>query len=257
MTTVDGSASASVGRTMALIGIQPKVVSWKETKNEDTGRIVGKYCSGTENVTFASCTLRIVLVQVEFPSICHRDIRSGRTFEDAVLVKESLEDVLEHVLESNCFCIVQDKYYWFLQITAYCISFDGNAMETFLLALYGALLDLRLPVVRPNSSGELLAIDQSQSKTTVAMKKVEEWPWVTAVGVFSGKSSEPYFVLDLTQEEENNMNSIVWIWNNQKQDKLKLSKHRAGSLSENMLKKVLELAKAHTVEMVVRLQHDK
>ncbi|GJD08243.1 Exosome complex component RRP43 [Galdieria sulphuraria] len=180
VTTVDGSANASIGRTVALIGIQPKVIEWKETKKGSARSIVGQHCS----------------LQVEFPSVCHRDIRSGRTLEEALLVKESLENVLEQILERDSFCIVPDKFYWHLQITAYCLSLDGNVIETFLLALYGALLDLQLPVVRASTS----------ETRRLAL--------------------EYYAVLDLSEEEENNMSSIVWIWNSQRGDKLAISKQK-------------------------------
>lgn len=240
VTTVDGSASASIGQTVALVGIQPKVVEWKEVNKDPVKSIVGNFCS----------------VQVEFPAICHRDMRSGRTSEEALLVKESLENVLEEILVGDAFCIVADKFYWYLQITAYCISFDGNAMETFLLALYGALLDLKLPVLHPNSSGDRLVIDQTQPKVALLMKKVEDWPWVIPVGIFSDSGSEHYFVLDLSEEEENNVSCIVCVWNNQAGNKVALSKHKFGSLSERILQQVLPLVKAHTEEMIARFQHD-
>ncbi|GJQ12256.1 hypothetical protein GpartN1_g4047.t1 [Galdieria partita] len=241
VTTVDGSANASIGRTIALIGIQPKVIEWKEIKKGDARTVIGKHCS----------------VQVEFPSVCHRETRSGRTSEEALLVKESLEYVLEQILEENSFCIVPEKYYWHLQIIAYCLSLDGNAIETFLLALYGALLDLQLPVVLSNTSGDLLKLDQSQPKVKLSTKKLEEWPWVVPVGVFWTSPSEHYVVLDLSEEEEKNMSSIIWIWNNQKGDKLALSKHKEGQLSEIILQEGLEAAKAHIEEVMLRFQSQK
>ncbi|EME30815.1 exosome complex component RRP43 [Galdieria sulphuraria] len=241
VTTVDGSANASIGRTVALIGIQPKVIEWKETKKGSARSIVGQHCS----------------LQVEFPSVCHRDIRSGRTLEEALLVKESLENVLEQILERDSFCIVPDKFYWHLQITAYCLSLDGNVIETFLLALYGALLDLQLPVVRASTSGDLLTLDPNQPKVTLPMKKLEDWPWVVPIGLFWNGPSEYYAVLDLSEEEENNMSSIVWIWNSQRGDKLAISKQKVGPLSVNILQEVLQLVKAHIDEVILRLQHGK
>jgi hypothetical protein len=46
VTTVDGSASASIGQTVALVGIQPKVVEWKEVNKGPVKSIVGNFCSG-------------------------------------------------------------------------------------------------------------------------------------------------------------------------------------------------------------------
>lgn len=174
ISTADGSALVKIGNTTVICGIKAELAN-PHVDTPSKGYIVPN---------------------VDLPPLCSSRFRPGPPGETAQAASQFIADVIEssEVIKTEDLCIDKGKLCWVLYCDLMCLDYDGNLLDTCVLALVAALRNARLPQV---------TVDKDTLSPVVNLEKrcglkVTKHPLGTSFTVFD----ESIVIVDPTVEEE-------------------------------------------------------
>lgn len=131
----EGSALARVGNTSVAAGIQCLVTYPSEARPTDGS----------------------LEVNVHLSALCSSRFHATRQSDEALALSQFLKRTLlgSGALDLSSLAIKSGQSVWLLRADVVCLDFDGNVADAALLALVGALRQLRLPVPIVTEDGEV------------------------------------------------------------------------------------------------------
>lgn len=134
ISTANGSALVRIGNTMVVCGIKAEIAE----------------------PTLDHPRRGYVIPNVDLSPICSPKFRPGPPPEEAQVASERLNQILSKSspLDLESLSIEEGKAVWCLYADIVVLNFDGNVLDTSLLAMITALLDCKLPTAEwdPDSS---------------------------------------------------------------------------------------------------------
>jgi len=184
---MDGSATASLGKTMAVCAIRGEIGT-PEDGRDGKGRI-------TVNVTVTpGCGLHVKDADMI-------------TFDLSTRIQQLIED--PKVIDTSNLLIKTKEAFWIIRIDIVFISLDGNSLDAAMLATLLALKHTTLPALDKEKtiSGHRYVISTSSTPSVEAQKiQLLNFPITVTLG-FLGK----YWVCDPTSQEESVMDANATI----------------------------------------------
>ena len=134
VSTAEGSALVRLGGTCVLCGIKAELAQ-PSVNHPDRGYLVPN---------------------VELPALCSSKFRPGPPSEEAQVLSQWLNDVVESsaTLPLEQLCIASGQFCWVLYADLTCLNYDGSLPDACLAALLAALRTVRLPEVRVDEEEE-------------------------------------------------------------------------------------------------------
>ena len=159
-------------------------------------------------------------ISVQLTPLCSPRFKVGRPSDEALALQQHLQRVVlgGSILDLEQLCISEGKAVWNLKLDVLCLNHDGAAADAALLAVVGALADLRIPATvvtkvgdgngdrggrslggrasrdAPGGSGVLVETLPDESSSAVVLGGI---PLSISFGVFSGN-----VLVDPNAEEE-------------------------------------------------------
>jgi exosome complex component RRP43 len=128
-------------------------------------------------------------------------------------IQELIIRLLDGIIDLQDLCIVEGQSVWVLKIDAYCLDDDGNILDACILAIIGALQDLKFPtelLIDPNT-GEVKCIAPSNNNSSNIINTKQQLvlkrnPFPLTFGIF-----QTSILADPCYFEEQILNGIVTI----------------------------------------------
>lgn len=172
--SAEGSALVKTGNTAVICGIKAELA---EPKTEEP-------------------KMGYIVPNLELSTLCSPQFRSGPPGEQAQICSQMLLNAIQNskCLELTDLCIIPQKLVWVLYCDLICLDYDGNVMDSALLALVAALSNCMLPTV--NVDEDSLEITTDFSKR-VPLKLLAH-PVATTFSIFD----DDILLLDPCKDEE-------------------------------------------------------
>lgn len=183
ITTADGSAIVKIGNTNVVCGIRAELAKPKAIEPANG----------------------FIVPHIELTSLCSPKYRSGTSNEDAENHSCAVYDIL---MNSNCIdlkqlCIAKEKLVWCLYCDIACLDHDGCIVDAAVIAIIGALRNLKLPKVTYNAEIDSIAVDTK----VLTPIKITSSPISTTLMAFD----DNVLITDPTAEEENLSSAMLTI----------------------------------------------
>lgn len=139
ISTAEGSALVKIGNTTVMCGIKAEL-ALPSSETPDKGYIVPN---------------------VDIPPLCTSKVRSGPPEEQAQAASQFIADTIEssEMIRKEDLCIEKEKLCWVLYCDIMCLDYDGNLLDTCIVALLAALKNTQLPKVTINKETDLPEVD--------------------------------------------------------------------------------------------------
>lgn len=266
VTTADASALVKIGASTALAGIKCEVVSADGSRPGDEGTLS---------------------IEVEMPPLCSAECRPGRPSERAAVVAEQLSTLIlgrtnkpssapgaglsatlktngeAGIIDLRQFCIDTARASWAVYVDVYVLDDDGALLDTCLMATIAALRGLRLPRVKLDEAGNVVASDDASNNShdlrgnSGGLVSLRSFPVALTCALHGDK-----FLVDPTVEEERLVDSVISMAVNDAGDIVYVSKPGGkAAMTPDRLRLVHEATKARglTVRQIVEAvlaEHD-
>ncbi|KAI8807404.1 ribosomal protein S5 domain 2-type protein [Cladochytrium replicatum] len=172
ISTAVGSATVRLGNTIMVCGVKAEVAEPRLIE-PSKGYLV---------------------VNVDLPALCSSKFKPGPPDEQTMAISEYLDRVVGRsgVVNLNKLCIASGAAVWVLYADIVCLNYDGNVLDTALIALISALSTVRLPSATFTTKDLTVRVSESLSPLTINRRLVS-----TTFGVFDNQ-----VLVDLTDDEE-------------------------------------------------------
>ncbi|XP_076129678.1 exosome complex component RRP43 [Alosa pseudoharengus] len=139
ISTAEGSALVKIGNTTVMCGIKAEL-ALPPSDTPDKGYIVPN---------------------VDIPPLCMSKVRSGPPEEQAQAASQFIADIIEssEIIRKEDLCIEKEKLCWVLYCDIMCLDYDGNLLDSCIVALLAALKNTLLPKVTINKETDLPEVD--------------------------------------------------------------------------------------------------
>ena len=108
-----------------------------------------------------------VELSVQLTPLCSPRFKVGRPSDEALALQQHLSRVVVgNVLDLEQLCIEEAKAVWNLKIDVICLDHDGSCTDAALLAIVGALADLRVPQTVVTKGGSADGSSNSSSSSS-------------------------------------------------------------------------------------------
>lgn len=143
----NGSAKASVGQTEVICGIKAEL-----TKPPPAEPKKG-----------------FIVCNVDLPPLCSPKFKPGPPSDQAQVATVFLDNLIKssNLIDLEELSIEVDKLSWVLYCDLICINYDGNLLDTCVLALLAALQNTRLPIVTMNTEEVVCTNVEESRKLTI------------------------------------------------------------------------------------------
>ncbi|KAI9345355.1 ribosomal protein S5 domain 2-type protein, partial [Obelidium mucronatum] len=197
ITTCNGSALVRMGGTTVICGVKAEVAI-PDTNHPTTGFLVPN---------------------VDFPPIAGSQFKPTAPGEFTQSISEMIYRIVKgnNVLNLESLCIEPGKAVWTLHVDIVFLNYEGNPLDSALLALTSALADTKLPrVIYSEVEGTVRAIESFKERSvSLELKRI---PFAATFGIFegpenveAGKAGSKAAMADPTEEEESVLLSTITI----------------------------------------------
>ncbi|XP_025988819.1 exosome complex component RRP43 isoform X2 [Solenopsis invicta] len=212
----DSSAIFKLGDTTAVCGIKAELATPK-ADTPDHGYIVPN---------------------VELSPLCSSKFRPGPPSEQAQVLSKLIDIILSNsvALDLKDLCICRNKLVWVLYCDILCLNYNGSVIDACTGAMFAALKTLVLPEVNYNKETAVIVVNPKNKKTFT----VRTLPVSTSFAIFE----KQLLVADPTDDEEDLSSGKFSIVFDDEEEICYIHKPGGIPISQNLLSKGLELAKA-------------
>ncbi|XP_023661056.2 exosome complex component RRP43 isoform X2 [Paramormyrops kingsleyae] len=174
ISTANGSALVKIGNTTVICGIKGELTC-PPSDAPNKGYIVPN---------------------VDLPPLCSSRFRPGPPSEQAQVASQFIADVIDssNVIQKEDLCIEKGKLSWVLYCDIICLDYDGNLLDTCVVALLAALKNARLPEVTINKETDLAEVNTDK----LHHLNVSKHPVSSSFSIFDNT----IVIVDPTVEEE-------------------------------------------------------
>nr|XP_055064049.1 exosome complex component RRP43 [Misgurnus anguillicaudatus] len=220
--TADGSAMVKIGNTTVMCGIKAEL-AMPSSDSPNKGYIVPN---------------------VDLPPLCSSKFRPGPPGEQAQAASQFMADVIESsdLINMEDLCIEKGKLCWVLYCDIMCLDYDGNLLDSCIIALLAALKNAQLPEVTINKETDLAEVDIQTKKHL----KINRHPVGSSFAVFDDTIS----IVDPTAEEENLSTALLTVVTDEEDRLCAVHKPGGTSLSAEKLQHCINRAVTRNKEIV-------
>ncbi|KAJ3016494.1 UNVERIFIED_CONTAM: hypothetical protein HDU68_012177 [Siphonaria sp. JEL0065] len=195
--TCNGSALIRMGGTTVLCGVKAEVAV-PDTNHPTTGYLVPN---------------------VEFPPLAGSQFKPTAPGEFTQSISELIYRIVKgnNIINLESLCIEPGKAVWTLHVDIVFLNYEGNPIDSALLALTSALTDTRLPKVSYSEVEGTVRAVTSISDRSIALE-LTRIPFAATFGIFEGTATEDNgkagaksAMADPTEEEESVLLSTLTI----------------------------------------------
>ncbi|TRY90950.1 hypothetical protein DNTS_022187 [Danionella cerebrum] len=182
ISTADGSALVKIGNTTVICGIKAELCA-PSSEAPNKGYIVPN---------------------IDLPPLCSSRFRSGPPGEQAQASSQFIADLIQSsdLINLEDLCIENAKLCWVLYCDMMCLDYDGNLLDSCIIALLAALKNAQLPNVTLNKETDLAEVDDQKKHL-----KINRHPVGSSFAVFD----DSIIIVDPTAEEESLSTSLMTI----------------------------------------------
>ncbi|KAL2094262.1 hypothetical protein ACEWY4_008981 [Coilia grayii] len=181
ISTAEGSALVKIGNTAVMCGIKAELtVPPSDTPNKG-----------------------YIVPNVDMPPLCTSKVRSGPPEEQAQAASQFIADVIEssEIIRKEDLCIQKEKLCWVLYCDIMCLDYDGNLLDTCIVALLAALKNTQLPKVTINKDTDVPEVDLLQKSPI----NINKHPIGSSFAVFDNT----IIIVDPTGDEESLATAVM------------------------------------------------
>ncbi|KAI9502501.1 ribosomal protein S5 domain 2-type protein [Coemansia spiralis] len=150
VSTAQGSSTVRIGNTTVVCGIKAEV-SEPDVKTPNEGYLV---------------------TNVELSPMCSARFRPGAPSDEAQVASEHIHRLFGKAVDLATLCIESGQAVWSLSADIVCLKYDGNILDTAILALVAALEDLRLPEAQLDSATGVVSADRTIARQLTLRKRL-------------------------------------------------------------------------------------
>ncbi len=208
VSSAEGSARVTIGKTQVLVGIKMSVGKpFPDTPAEG-----------------------VMMVGVEFSPIASPDFEPGPPSPEATEVARVVD---RGIRESKCIdleklCITENEEVWMISIDIHVLNHDGNLMDASSLGAIAALLNTQIPKCENGKA----VFGEYSGKLPIRDKPIE-----VTINKISNK-----FLIDPCLEEEEAVDARLTFALNEKDDICAMQKGGKGHFTVDEIKRALEIA---------------
>lgn len=217
-----------------LSGIRKTIVTLGSLQNSDGSAFVkiGSttcVCGARAELGKRSAQGPNLAINVELLPLCSSKFTKGRPSDQAQVVAQFLNYLTKSIIAPEEFhCtgaeIESEGLAWYIWLDVYCLDYDGNILDTALLATIGALKNVTLPNVR-NVNGVYCASTERPNSL-----KLRQYPYSLSFCMV-----DKFLICDPTSEEEQLKDGTFTIVVDENGGLIQLSKPNGRALEEEEL----------------------
>ncbi|XP_034034170.1 exosome complex component RRP43 [Thalassophryne amazonica] len=174
ISTTDGSAMVKIGNTTVICGIKAELA----------------------NPTVEAPGKGYIVPNLDLPPLCSLRFRPGPPGEEAQAASQFVADIIEKsdIIQSEDLCIERGKLCWVLYCDMMCLDYDGNVLDSCIIALLAALKNTQLPEVSINTQTSAPEVNLEKRKAL----KIHKHPVSASFCLFD----DSVLIVDPTADEE-------------------------------------------------------